>query len=214
MDMLLFRKRPVLGILRGAGYRHIGPLIETVIENGLKALEITMNTEDEPRLIQKAKRASRGRLFLGAGTVLTMKDLKGALKSGATFIVMPVLIEEIVSFCVKEGVPVFPGALTPQEIYRAWDSGATMVKVFPVKLFGPQYIKEIKAPLNNVEILACSGVTPRNLKDYFLSGASAVSFGSSVFSKELLDRQDYDAVGLKVKEFMDCLPEGRTDELR
>jgi 2-dehydro-3-deoxyphosphogluconate aldolase/(4S)-4-hydroxy-2-oxoglutarate aldolase len=201
MDISSFKKTPILGILRGAEKKSIEPLVETVIEAGLKTLEITMNTPGAPELIRKAKQVSRGRLTLGAGTVLTMPDLKSALKSGASFIVMPVLIKDVVKYCLKSKIPVFPGALTPQEIYEAWNSGATMVKVFPAKFFGPEYFREIKGPFNNIELLACGGVTPENMKDYFFSGASAVSFGASVFRKDWLANKDFKSIGQAVKRF-------------
>jgi len=203
MDVAVFKKKPVLGILRGATLDLIEPLVETVIEAGLETLEITMNTAGAPELIRKAKQAAAGRLTLGAGTVLSIKDLKLALKSGATFIVMPVLIKDVVEFCVKNMIPVFPGAFTPGEIYQAWDAGATMVKVFPAKFFGPEYFHEIKGPFNSVELLACSGVTPENMNDYFALGASAVSFGASVFRKDWLASKDFKSIGQAVKKFMD-----------
>lgn len=202
MDVASFKKKPILGIVRGAVASQIEPLIETIIEAGLKTLEITMNTMSAPELIRKAKQVAAGRLTLGAGTVLTMQDLKLALKSGATFIVMPVLIKDVVEFCVKKKIPVFPGALTPGEIYQAWEAGATMVKVFPAKPFGPEYFQEIKGPFNNIELLACSGVTPENMKDYFFAGASAVTFGASVFRKDWLAAKDFKAIGQAVKRFI------------
>lgn len=204
MDISSFKQKPILGILRGAERAQIEPLIEAVIEAGLETLEITMNTFGAPELIREAKRVSANRLTLGAGTVLNMKDLKIALKSGASFIVMPVLAKDVVGYCVRNKIPVFPGALTPQEIYQAWDSGATMVKVFPAKLFGPEYLREIKAPFNNVELLACSGVSPDNLRDYFVSGASAVSFGASVFRKDWLKNKDFKQIARRVKRFIDA----------
>ncbi|MDO8489062.1 MAG: bifunctional 4-hydroxy-2-oxoglutarate aldolase/2-dehydro-3-deoxy-phosphogluconate aldolase [Candidatus Omnitrophota bacterium] len=205
--LLGFKKKPILGILRGATLGIIEPLIEAVISAGLETLEITMNTQGAPELIKKAKKISAGRLVLGAGTVLTMQDLKLALKSGAGFIVMPVLVSPIVKYCIKNKIPVFPGALSPQEIYRAYEAGATMVKVFPAKFFGPEYFREIRGPFNGMELLACGGVTPENLKDYFTSGASAVSFGASVFRKDWLLNKDFKSVGLAVKKFMDAWEE-------
>ena len=205
MNVANFRKKPILGIIRGVEVSQIEPLIETVIQAGLETLEITMNTHHAPELIRKAKQAALGRLTLGAGTVLTMQDLKLALKSGATFIVMPVLVKDIVEYCVKRKIPVFPGALTPQEIYQAWDAGATMVKVFPAKFFGPEYFREIKGPLNNIELLVCSGVTSENMKDYFAAGASAVSFGASVFRKDWLANKNFKLIGQSVKKFFDLL---------
>jgi 2-dehydro-3-deoxyphosphogluconate aldolase/(4S)-4-hydroxy-2-oxoglutarate aldolase len=202
MDVAVFKKKPILGIARGIEAYQIEPLIEAVIEAGLGALEITMNTAGASELIRKAKQIAAGRLILGAGTVLSMQDLKLALKCGATFIVTPVLIKDVVAFCVKKKIPVFPGAFTPSEIYRAWNAGATMVKVFPAKFFGPEYFREIKGPFNNIELLACSGVTAENMKDYFVSGASAVTFGASVFRKDWLAAKDFKAIGQAVKNFI------------
>jgi 2-dehydro-3-deoxyphosphogluconate aldolase/(4S)-4-hydroxy-2-oxoglutarate aldolase len=205
MNVAEFKKKPVLGILRGADIGIIEPLINTVIDVGLEYLEITMNTPGAPELIKKARQVAAGRLTLGAGTVLSVKDLKLALKSGATFMVMPVLIRDIVRFCVKAKVPVFPGALTPQEIYEAHEAGATMVKVFPAKFFGPEYFRELKGPFNKVEFLACGGVTPENMRDYFNAGASAVSFGASVFRKEWLASKDFKSIAKEVKRFIEAL---------
>ncbi len=203
MNIIKFKKKPVLGILRGAEVSQIEPLVETVIEAGLETLEITMNTPGASDLIKKAKQVSGGRLTLGAGTVLTLEDLKISLKSGATFIVMPVLVNDVMKYCVKNKIPVFPGALTPQEIYYAWEAGATMVKVFPAKSFGPEYFREIRGPFNQIGLLACGGVTPENMQDYFAYGASAVTFGASVFRKEWLAHKDFKSIGQAVKRFMD-----------
>jgi len=204
MNLVSFKKKPILGILRGVKIDIIEPLIEAVISAGLETLEITMNTAGAPELISKAKKICRNRLTLGAGTVLTMQDLKLALKSGASFIVTPVLVKDIVEYCLNSKIPVFPGAFTPQEVYQAHNAGATMVKVFPVRFFGPEYLRELKGPFNDIELLACSGVTPDNLKDYFANGASAVSFGASVFRKDWLAKGDFQAITHAVKKFVDA----------
>ncbi|MDD5466075.1 MAG: bifunctional 4-hydroxy-2-oxoglutarate aldolase/2-dehydro-3-deoxy-phosphogluconate aldolase [Candidatus Omnitrophica bacterium] len=203
MNIIKFKEKPILGILRGAQANQIEPLVETVIEAGLETLEITMNTPGAADLIKKAKQVSRSRLVLGAGTVLTLEDLKIAVKNGATFIVTPVLINDVAKYCLKNKIPVFPGALSPQEIYQAWEAGATMVKVFPAKFFGPEYFREIRGPFDQIELLACSGVTADNLMDYFACGASAVSFGSSVFRKEWLAEKNFTAIAQAVKRFID-----------
>jgi 2-dehydro-3-deoxyphosphogluconate aldolase / (4S)-4-hydroxy-2-oxoglutarate aldolase len=202
MDIAAFKQKPVLGILRGISADLIEPLIETVVGAGLESLEITMNTPQAAGLIRKAKKIAGRRLVLGAGTVLTGEDLKSALDSGASFIVLPVLIREVVEYCVKNDIPVFPGALTPDEIYQAHLAGATMVKVFPAKFFGPEYFREIKGPFQNIELLACGGVTADNLVDYFSCGASAVTFGASIFKKEWLAAKNFQAIGQAVKNFI------------
>jgi len=205
MNLEEFKKQPVLGIVRGVEESQVEPLIEAVVSSGLKHLEITMNTPRAAELIRKAKKTVAGRIVLGAGTVLDMDSLKSAIDSGATFIVMPVLIREVVSYCVKNMIPVFPGALTPKEIYDAWEAGATMVKVFPAKFFGPEYFKEIKGPFNDIELLACAGVTPDNMREYFSYGASAVSFGASVFRKEWLQSRDFKSIGSAIKKYLEKL---------
>jgi len=205
VDRAAFKQAPIFGILRGVGAETLEPLIACIAEAGLKTLEITMNTAGAADLIRKAVSLSRSRLTIGAGTVLGMKDLKIALDAGATFIVMPVVIEDVVAYCVKNGVAAFPGALTPTEIHRAWQSGATMVKVFPSGFFGPAYFRAIKGPFREVELLACGGVTPENMRAYFENGASAVSFGASVFKPEWLARGDFQGIGRSVKRYMDAL---------
>lgn len=191
MDIKKFKELPIMGIMRGIEPDFIEPLVETVISAGLKTIEITMNTKMASELIKKAVGVSKNRLMIGAGTVLTLNDLHEACDAGASFIVLPTLIEDVVGYCIKNKIPVFPGALTPQEIYNAWRAGATMVKVFPAKFFGPPYIKEIKGPFKNIELLACGGVTAENIGQFILSGASAVAFGASVFKKEWLKKSDF-----------------------
>jgi 2-dehydro-3-deoxyphosphogluconate aldolase/(4S)-4-hydroxy-2-oxoglutarate aldolase len=211
VDINEFRKLPIMGILRGIETDTVEPLCEAIASSGLRAIEITMNTPSAPELIKRMAKASRGRLTVGAGTVLTAEGLRLALDSGATFIVMPVLIREIMEACAKKRVPVFPGALTPQEIYEAWRAGATMVKVFPARFFGPDYLKEIKGPFGDIELLACGGVTPENIKTFFSSGASAVAFGSSVFKKEWLAQRKFSLIEGSIRAFLEAYRGIRVD---
>ena len=205
MDVARFKKLPVLGIMRGVELDLIEPLMETVISSGLETIEITMNTKDAADSIKRARRVAGKRLTIGAGTVIDENALKSAMDAGASFIVMPVLIKDIVQHCVKNKIPVFPGALTPQEIYDAWTAGATMVKVFPSGFFGPEYFKEIKGPFNDIELLACGGVTPENIKSYFANGASAIAFGASVFKKEWLAGKHFQNIGRRIKEYLSAV---------
>lgn len=202
MNTRQFTKLPLLGILRGIAHQQITPLIETIILSGLETVEIAMNTKDAASLIKQAVRFSKNRLTIGAGTVLTKGDLKTALDAGATFIVSPVLIPKVVDYCAKKKVPVFPGAFTPLEIYNAWRTDATMVKVFPAKMAGPEYFREIKGPFPKIKLLACGGVTPENMKSYFDNGADAIAFGGSVFRKEWLTGGNYKRIGEAIKGFV------------
>lgn len=206
MDLARFRRLPLLGILRGIATGDVEPLAATMIAAGLESIEITMNTAGAPALIRKMIDASHGKLMVGAGTVLDLDDLARARDAGASFIVMPVLVAEVVERCAEAKIPVFPGALTPQEIFSAWKAGATMVKVFPASCFGPSYFKEIKGPFADIELLAVGGVSAQNIPAYLAAGAAGVAFGGSVFRKDWLQERRYDRIGEDIRALVDtCL---------
>jgi len=205
MDLRRFRKKPLLGILRGIKSEELDPLFEVILSSGLEAVEITMNTPCASDLIAQAVKRYGKRIMIGAGTVLSLQDLREALRVGATFIVSPVLHEPIISSCVKNGIPVFPGALTPQEVHNAWEAGATMVKVFPAGCLGPEYFSELKGPFNGIELLACSGVTPENLPDYLSHGASAAAIGSGTFRREWIEAGQFDLIQKRIKTYLSNL---------
>jgi 2-dehydro-3-deoxyphosphogluconate aldolase/(4S)-4-hydroxy-2-oxoglutarate aldolase len=194
MDIKSFKKLPVLGILRGIEADEIEPIMETVVSAGLRTIEITMNTPGAPGLIKRMVKTAQKRLVTGAGTVLTMDELHAALDAGATFIVLPTLVRDVVEHCAKNSIPVFPGALTPQEIYNVWNAGATMVKV---------YFKEIKGPFQDIELLACGGVKADNIRAFFSNGASAVAFGGSIFKKEWISEGKFDRIGESIRKILE-----------
>jgi len=205
MDLARFRKKPILGILRGIPKNALEPLLDTIAASGLETIEFTMNTQGAAGFIRQAARRYAQKLMIGAGTVLNMKDLKVALDAGATFIVSPVLVKPVVRYCAKHKIPVFPGALIPSDIYAAWQAGATMVKVFPANCFGPDYFREIKGPFQQIELLACAGVTPENMKDYFKNGASAIAIGGSVFRKEWIAAGKFHLIRQKIQTYLKAL---------
>ena len=180
----------------------LGPTLESAAAAGLQTLEITMNTAGAAELIAQASNESE--LEIGAGTVLTLKHLDAALAAGASFIVMPTLIEDVTAECVRRGVPVFPGALTPHEIHAAWRAGAAMVKVFPAKFFGPEYFREVKGPFGDVQLLACGGVSAESLRDYAACGADAYAFGGSVFKLSWIEAGEYSRVESAVRALVEA----------
>jgi len=202
MDLERFRRLPLMGILRGGDVSAVEGLVAALLQAGLETLEITLNTPDAPAMIRRAREVAGDGLMVGAGTVLDRAGLDAALEAGAGFIVSPVLVPEVAAACVKRGVPAFPGALTPQEIYAAARAGAAMVKVFPVSVFGPAYFREVHGPFETVELLACGGIRATNCADYFAAGAAAVAFGGSIFSIARLEARDYDSVRRDVGELV------------
>lgn len=198
-----------MGILRGGDVDLMARLVETVVEAGLETLEIAMNTPNAVGMIARGVEVSAGRLAIGAGTVTTPKRLDAALGAGATFVVMPTLVGDVVATCRARSVPVFPGALSPQEIFAAWQAGATMVKVFPASLFGPAYFREVKGPFEDIELLACGGVNAENMASYFDCGASAVAFGGSVFGESHLRAGEFEPIGAAVRGLVAAVRSGR-----
>ena len=120
-----------------------------------------------------------------------MADLDAALEAGASFIVAPIVAPEVIARCVREKVPVFPGAFTPTEIALAWDLGASAVKVFPAGVVGPAYIKAVKAPLSDVKLMPTGGVTVDNLKAWAAAGADAYGVGSPLFDAGRVAAEDW-----------------------
>lgn len=198
MDLASFRRLPLVGILRGVAADDLPPLAEAAIGAGLTTIEITMNTPGAAALIARLRAIAGERLMVGAGTVLDLEALAAARDAGASFIVMPTLVTAVVERCVAAGVPVFPGALTPQEIHTAWTAGATMVKVFPAGVFGPAYLRDVKGPFESIELMAVGGIDADNLATYFACGASAVAFGASVFRRDWLAARAYDRIATEV----------------
>lgn len=205
MDLARFRQKPLLGILRGVRGDELEPVLESAIAGGLESLEITLNTAGAPELIARAREIAGDRLTIGAGTVLDPDGLTAALDAGATFIVSPMLVRDIVEECVDRGVPVFPGALTPQEIHDAWRAGASLVKVFPASFFGPEYFREIKGPFHEILLLACGGVSAHTLGRYAECGADAFAVGAGTFRPEWIKAGAWSEIEKAVRGLVDAL---------
>jgi len=179
-----FNQTPVVGILRGFSMEQIREIIPVYIESGFRTVEITMNSPNvEESIATLAKEYPD--LNVGAGTVCNMADLKRALDAGSQFIVTPILDEEVVRYCVENKIPVFPGAYTPTEIYKAWALGANAVKIFPATQLGTRYIKDILGPLNTIK---------ENIADFFKVGCVGVGMGGSLFDKNIILSGDKEAL--------------------
>lgn len=194
MNIEKFKKRPVLGILRGIKEAEVSPLFDTLIDAGLETVEIALNTENAYSIIETIATNYKKEITIGAGTVLNIQDLEKALSAGASFIVSPVLKEDICLYCSNNNIPYFPGALTPTEIHTAWDKGASMVKVFPASSFGPKYLQSIKGPFESISLMAVGGVTMNNVSEYFQCGADAVAIGASILKRNLIEENKFDII--------------------
>jgi len=191
----LFNKAPLVGIIRNVSPEDVKRILPIYREAGLTTVEITMNTPGATDMIRYALENEHYGLNIGAGTVCTKDDLDAALNAGAQFIVTPVLSKKIVKSCVKKGIPVFPGAYTPTEIFNAWSLGASMVKIYPATALGPGYIKDLKAPMNQLKLLPTGGVSLENMEAFLKAGANGLGIGGQLFDKKLIQDKNWD--GLK-----------------
>ncbi|MCB0668862.1 MAG: bifunctional 4-hydroxy-2-oxoglutarate aldolase/2-dehydro-3-deoxy-phosphogluconate aldolase [Saprospiraceae bacterium] len=203
-DLRLFNQMPVVGILRNYSFDEIEFIAPIYQEAGLTTLEITMNSAAAEEEIKYLSSNFPG-LNIGAGTVCTLADLDQAEKAGASFIVSPILDVRLIREANRKNLAVFPGAFSPTEIYQAWQAGATAVKIFPATMFGPKYVKEIKAPLNDIKLLPTGGVSPNNINDYFENGATGVGMGSSLFNKKFLQARDKEGLLSGFREIVELV---------
>ena len=192
---------PLAGILRGYDPPKVDGILRAAHQAGLTTMEITMNTEGAPAMIERAVRQHGTEMNIGAGTVCNVSDLEIALGAGAQFIVTPILDEQIIQECRDRDIPVFAGAFTPTEIYRAWTLGASLVKVFPSEFLGPDYIKSVLAPLNQVQVMPTGGVSLANMTAYWQAGARAFGMGSQLLNKGLIAAEDWNGLAAHFRQF-------------
>ena len=189
----LFSKMPVVGIMRNFSNESIEAIVPLYKKAGLTTLEITMNSSNAEEVITHLSK-NHPDLNIGAGTVCNIDDLEKALGAGASFIVTPIMDNEVMQVCRESNVPIFPGAFTPLEIYNAWKAGASAVKIFPATQLGPGYVKDVLGPLNQVKLLPTGGVSIENIEAFFNAGAVGVGMGSTIFDKKSIGTQDYDSL--------------------
>lgn len=189
----LFSKMPVVGIMRNFSNESIESIVPLYKKAGLTTLEITMNSSNAEEVIMHLSK-NHPDLNIGAGTVCNMDGLEKALGAGASFIVTPIMDNEVMQVCRESNVPIFPGAFTPLEIYNAWKAGAAAVKIFPATQLGPGYVKDVLGPLNHVKLLPTGGVSIDNIEAFFNAGAVGVGMGSTLFDKKFIGAQDFDSL--------------------
>ena len=200
----LFNELPIVGILRSFNSQAVQKIVEVSAQAGLANIEITMNSADAAELIYLARQVAGDDINVGAGTVCTIAELDSALAAGAEFIVTPVCRENVIRRCRAERVAVFPGAMTPTEVYQAWSFGADMVKIFPANQFGPDYIKAIKGPLSQIKLMPTGGVSAENIGDYIRCGADGFGVGGTMFDKDRIANEDWSWLTQQVRSFVDA----------
>ncbi|MBV6714252.1 bifunctional 4-hydroxy-2-oxoglutarate aldolase/2-dehydro-3-deoxy-phosphogluconate aldolase [Paenibacillus chitinolyticus] len=199
----------LIAILRGVKPGQIIRTAEAMLEGGVTVLEVTLNTDGALDMIRELKSKLGGRMFIGAGTVLDLEDARQAIEAGASFLVTPNTDEAVIAYSVLQGIPIFPGAMTPTEIVRSWKAGAQAVKVFPSTGLGLTYIRELMGPLDRVPMVAVGGVTAGNIGEYLQAGCYAAGVGSSLCKLADIDAGRFDVITANARRFAEAVSQWR-----
>ncbi len=193
-------KYKVITIVRGIESDKLIPLAEAMYDGGIRLLEITYSAngstsdEETAKNIEMLSKHFEGRMFIGAGTVITEKQVELTKNAGGKFIISPDTYENVIKKTRELGMVSMPGALTPSEIQEASRFGADFVKLFPITNMGIEYVKAIKAPLSHIKFLAVGGINENNMDDYLKAGVSGFGVGSNIVNKKLVDSGDFASI--------------------
>ena len=194
----------LVGIIRWHEAEVLVDIAQALYEGGMAAVEITLNSQGALAGITRLRQTlCTSDCLIGAGSVMSADDVHRAVDAGAQFIVSPTFKPEVVKTGIESGVLVFPGALTPGEILAAWDSGADMVKVFPANFFGPQYIRELLAPMSFLKLMPTGGVNNQNMTEYFSSGACCVAMGGTLVSRQYVETRDWMGLAAHARRYVE-----------
>jgi 2-dehydro-3-deoxyphosphogluconate aldolase / (4S)-4-hydroxy-2-oxoglutarate aldolase len=184
--------------------------VEAIMAGGVRVLEVTMTVPGAIEVIEQLAKAFGGEALIGAGTVLDPETANKCIQAGAQFIVSPALNEETIAFCRARDIAIFPGALTPTEVVRAWNAGADAVKVFPAgAVGGASYLKALKAPLPHIELVPTGGVSLKTAADFIKAGAMALGVGADLVDMKALREGDDGLITERARQFLEIVRAAR-----
>ncbi|OUS78546.1 2-dehydro-3-deoxyphosphogluconate aldolase [Paenibacillus sp. MY03] len=205
----LLEQTKIIAIVRGIQSKDAENLAQALLDGGIRVMEITLNTPGAEGMIQSLQMKFGERMYIGAGTVLDSDDAKRALDAGADFFVTPNTDESVIRYATEHGKAIFPGAMTPTEVVRAWKAGATAVKIFPGASLGLGYFKELMGPLNHIPMVAVGGVHAGNLGEFLRVGCSGVGVGGSLVNLQAIASGQWDQIRDNAKQFIQAVDESR-----
>ncbi|MFD9316142.1 bifunctional 4-hydroxy-2-oxoglutarate aldolase/2-dehydro-3-deoxy-phosphogluconate aldolase [Streptomyces sp. NPDC060053] len=168
----------VMAILRSADALGLPAVARALAAGGVTCLEVTLTTVGALDALARIRAELGPGVAVGAGTVITGDQARDALAAGAEFLVAPVVDTVVVRHAADKGIPCYPGAWTPTEVSQAWQAGAAAVKLFPAGTGGLGHLRQLRAPLPDIPLVAVGGVGIDEARDYLDAGAYAVGIGS------------------------------------
>jgi 2-dehydro-3-deoxyphosphogluconate aldolase/(4S)-4-hydroxy-2-oxoglutarate aldolase len=190
----------IVAVIRLKDPARLRAAVDALADGGVRALEVTMTVPGAVELIRQLAPALPSGFLLGAGTVTDVATARAVIDAGASFVVGPVFRPDVIAACHERGVPAMPGCFSPTEILSAHEAGADIVKVFPATALGPQFIKDVRAPLPQVKLMPTGGVTLDNVGDWIRAGAVAVGLGSALVDAKAIDAGRFDVIAANARQ--------------
>ena len=212
MNVIEELKRTRLMVLaRGVSKEVLVKGAAAIADAGVTLFESTFDHRRDDCMAENADKiaalvaALGDRMSIGAGTVLSVEEVRAAHKAGATFIVSPDTDPEVIAETKRLGMTSIPGAMTPSEIKRAYSLGADVVKLFPADDLGYHYIQNLKGPLPHIPLMATGGVNPETIPEFLSRGIMAVGTGITIFRPDLVAAEDYEGIKALAKAHVDAI---------
>ena len=200
----------IIAIIRADSSDQLLDATQALVDGGVTAMEVTMTTPNALEVIRNTCEKFGDKILMGVGTVLNEETCISAILAGAQFVVTPVTKLEIIRASHRYRKPVLSGAYTPTECLSAHEAGADFVKLFPAEGLGTAYIKSIRAPLPMLRIIPTGGVTPETAAAFIEAGCVALGAGSSLVSKDILEKRDWAALTARAEKFVEAIREARS----
>ncbi len=203
----------IIAILRGYTKEQCLRIGEGLLLGGLNCMEITYPANGDPtetaEIIHALHSEFGGELSVGAGTVLTPRQVDMTYEAGGGYIISPNVDTDVITATVSKGLVSIPGALTPSECASAWKAGADFIKLFPMSHMGSDYLKTIAAPLSHIRFLAVGGVKSTQFLEYMKAGACGFGIGGALGYKEATASNDYSIITKCAKEHRAAIERAR-----
>ncbi|NHC41034.1 bifunctional 4-hydroxy-2-oxoglutarate aldolase/2-dehydro-3-deoxy-phosphogluconate aldolase [Bacillus sp. MM2020_1] len=198
------RRAKLVAIIRSHSTEGLENTVRSLYQGGIRTIEITMNTPGALRGIERVKEMYPD-VLIGAGTVLDSETARLAIMSGAGFLLTPTLKKDTIETANRYHVPIIPGVMTPTEVLTAYEYGAKMVKIFPIRQLGPKYLTDLQGPLPFVETMVVGGISLENAASYLQAGAGSLGIGSSLVDEKLVQLGDFTEIERRAASFVEIV---------
>ncbi len=196
------REIGLVPVLRAESEEQALALASAIAAGGVTVLEVTMTVPGAIRVMGRLAK-ERPDILIGAGTVLDPETARICILEGAQFVVSPALNVKTIEMCHRYGIAVLPGALTPTEIVTAWEAGADVVKVFPASaLGGAKYLKSVKAPLPQIEMVPTGGVSLATAAEFLEAGAFALGVGADLVDTKAIAKGTPETITENARKYL------------